>query len=95
MTTTCLLPQRSHFSRCRILAHRKVIAQVGAQFGEAEARRVQAASAIRSIVEAVVDIAQQRGFKFRVIHAPTIALRACGLLVYKKLYSAWTLDYQA
>jgi hypothetical protein len=50
------------------LRHRKFIAQVGAQFGEAEARCVQTASTIRAEVVRVINVFEKGGFEFRVVH---------------------------
>jgi hypothetical protein len=42
---------------------------------------VEAALAIRTVVEAVVNIVKESGFELGIIHALTIARVACGALV--------------
>jgi hypothetical protein len=69
------------FKACAHLHQREAIAQVGAQFAQAQSRRVQAASAVSAEVVRVIDIAQQRGFELGIIHALTIARGTCGALV--------------
>jgi hypothetical protein len=42
---------------------------------------MQAARAVRTVIKAVINIFEQRGFEFGIVHMRTIARVACGALV--------------
>jgi hypothetical protein len=70
------------------LRHGIIITEMRAQLAQAQPRRVQTASAIRAVIKMVVDIFEQRGFEFGIVHATTIAPVACGYLGYKSYRSS-------